>query len=313
MLRFYAALCGGREVQLTTVHSAVIDCAVDIPAASARLFLPYDAQLRRDACGLLAKDGDRTVFWGDIDSIISETDSGGASMKLYARSVAARLLDNEAEPLDYRNPSAALIYRRHAQPFGLRCADPDRSYLPERMQIQKGMSHWQVLDCFCRAKYRCAPHVSADGTLYLKGLPRVGTAVFDNSGSGIPYHSLSESLNRYRLLSDVRVKTGATGGYGSAVVNPNPACRRLTRRRYVDVSSGSRSMDTVQQMLDSGNHAGYVLSLTCGGCQLHLTGSSAVVRDNLLGETNGLIVSGVKYKADSSGAFSEITFEKEKF
>lgn len=313
MLSYYAVMQDGSEVELTAVRSAVIDCDVDVPAASARLLLSYDARLRNNARVLTAKDGADTVFCGDIDSIVSETDSRGAIMKLSARSAASRLLDNEAEPLDYRDPSAELICRRHAKPFGLIVADGDRSYLPERMRIQKGMSHWQVLECFCRAKYNSAPHVSADGTLYLKGLPPGDTAVFDNSGAGIPYHSLKESRNLYRLLSDIRIKTKATGGYSSVSVNPNPGCGGIVRRRYVDVSADNRSMDTVRQMLDASNRRGYLLSLSCGGCCTHLVGSSAEVRDTVLGVISDLTVSGVRYKANSGGEFSEITFKKEKF
>lgn len=311
MLSYYAVLSDQTERQLKEVTAAVIDCDVDIPADSARLMLPCDGQLSRSARGLIIRDGDNMVFRGDIDSIVSEEVGGKASMKLSARSLAARLLDNEAEPLDYRKPSAEFILRRHAEPFGISAGEQDRSALGDRLRIVKGMSHWQVIEWFCHMKYHSSPCVTPDGVLYLKGLPKGGTAVFGNGA--IPYTGLKESRNRHRLISEIRLKTDKNSGYRSKIANGNPECAGTVRRRYVDVSADNRSMDTVRRMLDVSNRGSYVLSVTCPGCRTELLGYGAEVASGTLGRLEKLRITGVKYTSDSSGERSVISFEKEEF
>ena len=67
----------------------------------------------KHATHIIAEENGEVVFLGEIDSIVSERSATAQTMKISARSLAALLLDNEAEPLDYNSPSPQLIFRRH--------------------------------------------------------------------------------------------------------------------------------------------------------------------------------------------------------
>ena len=165
---------------------------------------------------------------------------------------------------------------------------------------------------FCLNRYLSEPRVTADGRVWLHGFEQPGVAVFADNGSGIPYHSLHESLQRHRLLSEVRLKFSQTNTYGSSVKNANPDAEGITRVRYVNAAEDKTTVSTAEKMLENSNRDSYALRLCSVGCRSGLLGQSARVRDSALGELNGLFVARVRYTADGSGEKSEITLKKER-
>ena len=312
MLRFEITEKGGRTYALNGVLTVALDCDCAVPADSLTVTCPYNSRLRLHADRIAAFDGDKPVFSGQLDNITAVKRGAGLILRLNARSLAAALLDNEAEPLTYRNPTASLIERRHLQPFGLRLAESDTIPYYDIFRIKKGMSHWQVLRGFCLNRYLSEPRVTADGRVWLHGFEQPGVAVFADNGSGIPYHSLHESLQRHRLLSEVRLKFSQTNTYGSSVKNANPDAEGITRVRYVNAAEDKTTVSTAEKMLENSNRDSYALRLCSVGCRSGLLGQSARVRDSALGELNGLFVTRVRYTADGSGEKSEITLKKEK-
>ena len=92
---------------------------LNVPADSLELLFPYSERLDRDISGVRVLLDGKTVFNGRPDELIRQRPSGGVTLKLTARSLAALLLDNEAEPLCYHEPSAAFIAEKHLIPFGI--------------------------------------------------------------------------------------------------------------------------------------------------------------------------------------------------
>ena len=113
-----------REV-LPHVLSVKLDCQLDVPADSLTLTLPF-AKKYREAVLAAAWEGDILRFYGPVDEVITVSQSGKHILRLYARSLAAFLLDNEAEPLTYANPSNKLMAERHLLPFGVTEYDNER-------------------------------------------------------------------------------------------------------------------------------------------------------------------------------------------
>ena len=311
MLSFSYGLSDGSERPLHAVTEAVHECSLDVPADSLRVCVKYDCGVRAHARSLIMRDGCDIIFRGGIDRIVLTNGSGGSVLRLYARSAAGLLLDNEAEPLVYTNPSAELIARRYLQPFGIRAEGTAKGVLYGHFRIDKGMSQWQALERFCRAMYGKSPRISGDGTAYLDGLPRGETVTFGEGG--IPCYSLEERQNPCRLLSKVWLKLSPKDGYISALNNPNAACGGIRRERYVDATAQNRSIDTAQKMIDNSNAASYSVILRCGGCQAPLLGRAAQVLQSEIGTLDGLLITGVKTRLDRSGAISAITLEKEKY
>ena len=97
----------------------------------------------------IIKDGE-VFFRGLIDEQEVAIDSGGVSLQVCARSLAALLLDNEAIPQTYYVPSAKLIYQRHAQPYGFPAFSGRDKAFSAKLQIDKGTSEWEVIESFCR-------------------------------------------------------------------------------------------------------------------------------------------------------------------
>ena len=313
MLRFTVTDIGGSERELGKVIKATLDSDMGVPADSLSVTCVYDDRLRLEADHIRAYDGDKLVFAGQLDNIITLKRGKGVVIMLNARSLAASLLDNEAEPLTYLNPTAVLIESRHLEPFGIKLENRDIVPYYNQMKIDKGMSHWQVLQSFCRNRYQCEPRITGDGRAILNGEASEETVTFSDSGAGTVYYELRESRLRCRLLSEVRLKFKQTNTYSSVIKNRNPESERLRRIRYVNAASDKSTPATAEKMLDNSNKSSYALKLSCAGCHVGLTGLKAVAEDSVLGKIEGLRVERVKYSADKSGERSEITLRKESF
>ena len=135
---------------LEKVITISYDCDLSVPADSLTITCPYDGDIGKNADIIYAYDEDRLVFAGQVDSVVAVKRAKGVILKLSARSPAGKLLDNEAEPVTYLNPTASLIENRHLRPFGIKLSEKD--YVPYygMLKIDKGMSHWRVLQRFCR-------------------------------------------------------------------------------------------------------------------------------------------------------------------
>ena len=308
MLTFYISYTGGERERAENVFSAMLDCDLDVPADNLTLVVPFSDRIRREAVFITAEDGGKIIFCGDIDEITCVRRVGTSAVRLRARSLAARLLDNEATPLDYNIPSSKFMEEKFLKPFGLSAADADNCILHDRLRVDKGMSQWQVLRAFCKKQYGTEPRVSGE-TVYFRGLPGEGIAVFGDGGIGC--YDITERLKRYKLITEVRVRMKKTSAYDSYVKNGDPRCAGLKRVRCVDATSDNKSLDTALKMISDGNRKSYALTLKCVGLHAGLLGKKAVVRDSLLGETSNLIVKSVRCTLGSSGEHSELILEKE--
>lgn len=303
----------GRETPLDRLLTAELDCDLTVPADSLTVSCPFDSRLRQSVTALRLYDGGKMIFTGQADSVVTVKQDKGVILRISARSPAALLLDNEAEPVTYFDPADSLMESRHLRPFGVRLASRDPVPYYDMLKIDKGMSHWRVLQRFCRCRYHTEPRVSGDGTAYLNGGYAHGSVTFSDCGNGIAYTSLKENCRRHRLLSEIRLKFQQDDSYHSVIKNPNPEARLVTRVRYVNAAADKTTLDTADKMFEDSNRDSYALTLRCAGCLASLTGSRAVVRDSVLGTLRNLLVRRVRCTADGSGESSEITLEKENF
>lgn len=304
MLRFVMTAADGQSVTLGGVLSARLEMGLDVPADSLTVTIPFDRRLRTGFDRLSAYDGDDLVFTGQPDETDYRRESGKSVLRVTARSLAALLLDNEAEPLTYSNPSARMMMNRHLTPFGIDCEDDERHPLYDTLQITKGMSHWQVLERYCRRRYGAAPRIFGTRA-YLKGFAPDGEVVFGDGGVG--YVALRELRRPCKVISEVRVMIDEAQGYGARVVNHDESADGVTRVRYVNALNRTRSLDTAEQMIANGNRAARQMKLRCPGAHVILPGTAAVVRDRELGELRGLSVGGLQYVLGENGEYTDVT------
>ena len=313
MLSYRIVFDDGEAQALDNVLTCVLDVDTDVPADSLTLTCTFDERIRAHADKIEAYCADKLVFSGQLDNISCVKRGMGVILKLDARSRAAALLDNEAEPQTYRNPTMGLIERRHLAPFGLRFDSKDDVPYSGMLAVGKGMTHWQVLRGFFLNRFQRLPRVNPDGTVCLPRQSLEEPEVFSDTGEGTVYFWLKEARRRHRLLSEVRLKFRQKNTYRASLKNTNPAAKSISRVRFVNAAADNATVSTAEKMLENSNRDSYVVTLRCIGCHAEMSGKSAVLRDSRLGETNGLTVAKVRVTTDRKGEISEITLKKERF
>ena len=307
MLRFEFTYNDKTSEERKDVLAASLDCELDVPADSLVLACPFDPKLR-ETDRVRAFDGDNIVFEGQADEITNEIKPRGMITRLSLRSLAAGLLDNEAEPVMYINPSAEMIFTKHLKPYGIKSYKAGEPQLRGTLRIGKGMTHWQVYENFCRNAFGAVPKIDSEGTAWFGGVKKPGLICFGNDGLG--YFSVKEKLKRCKLISAVRVKLNDTARYTGVIKNELPEAENIERVRLVDAVADKSSIETADKIIAHGNRESYILELECAGCCSDLLGREAKLDDNFLGVIEGLIVSRVKFIADSKGERSYIELRK---
>lgn len=289
--------------------TAVMNNDLYVPADDLTVAFPYDKEIIKNADYLTAyKDGE-LVFTGQIDEIINIKSSASVITSVTARSLAAMLLDNEAEPLTYINPAPEFIYNKHLKPFNIKAGALDSIPFYGNFKIDKGMTHWQVLKSFCKNRFDSLPRITGGGEVLFEGCSDEEAVKFGTDGIG--YYSLRENNKRCELISEVRIKLDEYGGYTGTVTNENEDCRHIERVRYVNTAADTSTIETADAVIEQSNIDSYMLTLECKGCMTDKIGKRAEVNDEALGELDGLRVSGTKYVIDSSGEHTAVYLRRE--
>lgn len=311
MLRFLITYSDKTEKYLDNVLTVILNADVEVPADDLTITIPYDEKISENADYITAFLDEKTVFKGQIDEIIGIKSTDGAITKITARSPSAFLLDNEAEPLTYINPSADFIFSRHLKPFGLTKYDADDIPFFGTLKIDKGMTHWQVFRNFCINRYGAEPRITGEGKAYFKGTESGETIFFGKNG--IEYTAIRESKRRFKLISEVRLKLTESGTYGGSIKNENPDCKGIERVRYVNATADKTTIQTADNIIRKSNSDSYSIALECVGCLIESIGRSAVLDDDMFGRIENLTVRKIRYSVGSDGEKTTVTLGKERF
>lgn len=311
MLKFLITYSDKTENYLDNVLTVILNADVEVPADDLTITIPYDEKISENADYITVFLDEKTVFKGQIDEIIGIKSTDGAITKITARSPSAFLLDNEAEPLTYINPSADFIFSRHLKPFGLTEYNADDVPFFGTLKIDKGMTHWQVFRNFCINRYGAEPRITGEGKAYFKGFESGGTIFFGKSG--VEYTSIRESKRRFKLISEVRLKLTESGTYGGNIKNENPDCDGIERVRYVNATADKTTIQTADNIIRKSNSDSYSIALECVGCLIESIGRSAVLDDEMFGRIENLTVRKIRYSVGTDGEKTTVTLGKERF
>lgn len=306
MLTFTATDTEGRKILLPAVLSATVHMDEEVPADD--LYAVFPDISCAELCGISVYDGDRVAFRGVVDEEEHIVSPSGRYLRISARSMAAHLLDNEALPRGYDHPGARMIYERHAKEYGIAAGDLDDATCFGELNIVKGMSQWSVIKAFCGACYSSTPRVSADGTLYLKGIPRRDRVIFGERG--IAYTELTDSIRRCEEISRVNVKIGAEDGYTCPVENSDALRRGIRRERYLNAMLNGKAVRGADVMLEKSRERARVLTLKCPGRYLELLGADAAVEGGSSELKEGLCVSAATFHTDSKGEVTTVKLRR---
>lgn len=288
----------GEEVDLGTPASLVLNIEASVAADSVVFYLPY-----RDDLPLIARvsllDGDKLIFSGICDTQTLIVDTGGSYIQLCARSYAALLIDNEAHPCTYTNPTPQVIFDNHLKPFGISSFNYEGAVRKGALTVKKGMSHWQVLNDFCRCFLNKSPRVTVEKQVIMEGIPQ-GEALAFGLG-GIPYTQLSLERNFCERLSEVYVKAKeADEGYHMVFRDNDAISRGIVRRRYLNCGDSMNPVfpEEAQKMLDRAKASEVCAMLCVPGKYVNILGQAAVIIGHDVGSIK---VSKIKYTLSSSG------------
>lgn len=308
MLSYFFTDKNGKKFEIKNVLTAEISADVDVPADELVLVMPYDEKFR-NADMFEVYDDEALVFVGQADEIVSIVRTDGAIVRLSARSLAGKLLDNEAEPVTYTNPAANFIFERHLKPFGIAGYDGDEHAFMGKIKIEKGMTEWQVLEKFCSGRYGKSPRITGAGFALMCGTYG-GAEPIVFGKNGINYTSLREYIKPCKVISQVKLRTEEYGGYKSVISNKCVA-DRIKRVRYVNAFLDSNAVKTADRMIENGNRQSFEIMLQCAECLCGVVGRRAVVDDSLIGKREGLVVKSIKYSLGKNGESTTVVLGKE--
>lgn len=306
MLRCVLRDINGRKIAVPELLSLKVDIDEGVPADS--LYATFAYAPTEQLTEIALYEEDVPLFIGVIDEEEHERNEQGEYLKISARSLAAHLLDNEAEPCAYDHPSLSLIYERYVKPFGIKMEDRADAVFFGEQSVMKGYSCWRVLKNFCTACYSAVPRISSVGVLYPEGILNDGEIVF--GGDGVRYTQISEVKKRCEEISTVYVKASNAGNYTLPIDNLSANARGIRRVRYLNAMLTESPLRCADAMIRNGDKKSYEVHLSCPSCLLGKEGYRAVVSDTLLGEKEDMYISAVHYRMTSDGEYSNVILKR---
>lgn len=294
-MNFEARTALGAAVTLCAPLSLCINREEDVPADDMTAVFAYTESLP-ELSEITVTDGDEIVFHGIVDEQSLFCSGDETVIKISARSIAALLLDNEAQPQSYDRPGADDIFRRHILPFGITQYCCDKKERPARFEIYKGMSQWQALSLFCRSCLDSVPAVTPEGCVLMCGYEKEEEPLFFGGRGGLLFTEASVKIKRCKRLSCVFVKTSADRGYDMNIEDREAADRGIKRERFLNASNPiSTPVSRADTMLENGRKQSFEITLTCPGRMTAVLGRN--VQAQVCGEKyRNLYVSGLQYK-----------------
>ncbi len=270
-------------------------------AQSLKVVLAVDGELS-EMQGVTVWRDNEMLFEGWVDTQTETLTAKGRTVMIRARSREAVLLDNEAMPQVYCMPSMPLLMKRHFEPLGFGTFRGSDCAMNGELNIVKGMSEWAVLRTFCQRFLGVEPRMDKNGVIDVTGI-RNDDEVWISSDKCF---SITRTRSRKNVISDIRARTYASGGY-EMVLNSKVADRlNIRRTRYVNVvGSENKSIAATEKLLEKADNSYEKIRVEYGG---YVNGGIGVelVLD---GKKNGRLISEIRYSLNENGEKTTLTAE----
>lgn len=259
-------------------------------------------------------DKSRIILNGLIDEQIVSVNDKGIILTVVARSTASLLLDNEAKPQIYNSFNSELLYKRHLKPYGYIGFNntEDRRYIGI-FEVGKGVSEWQVIEKFCKEFMIRAPRIKPNNTVdFLNEYKDSGITFSNKDNTGLFYSSIEENYKRYKLISEVFVRSFKDGNYDNRIKDNVSINRGIIRKRYINAVGDNKSpIFRGTELIKNANYESFELKITYpGGIPIELF-DKVTVDDEIIGTISNLIAVSISYTLDKTGEKCKITFRKE--
>lgn len=309
MLKFIFTDVDKNEVVFENPIKLSLNMDENVPADDMSVLFLYREVC--ELCDVRVFCDDEVVFTGVVDEQQHLMSAGGEFLKITARSLAAKLLDNESVPISYNHPSTSTVLKNHVSPFSIK-SEPHERTSYSTQTVKKGYTNWQAVEDFSKNAYGTTPRVNVLGELVFEKTDDSGCVVFspfDEKGA-VRYLSFVSCIKRCEELSKVKIKAVNCGGYTSVVENKDAINRHIQRERYLNSVLTQTPVQYAQQMIDNAKQKAYYITLKCSGPVLSVFLKNAKVKlfDNK--EMNNLYVSSISYNLSKNDDSTTITLKR---
>lgn len=297
----------GNRMELPKPISMELSMAVDTPAHALSLKVPCIAVGELTDIDVYIEN--QLVFSGVVDEQITLY-SGGYTLKIYARSYSALLIDNEAIPSNYHTPSLADIFSKHASPYGIKGFLGDNGVCSCDFTVKKGVSEWEVIDSFCKSVLKINPTITKDGFLDARTNKSNQHYSFSNTKQGaIKFCNAKVKHQRYGVVSQVVYKLSSNSDYIYSSPNDSAIARGIHRRRLLNLSSNAPEFNEykIKSVIQKSKSDSIEIELTIPDICLSDLYCSADFEDELLGSFSELCVKETAFSLTNSGVYTRIT------
>ena len=171
------------------------------------LWEPVGEDPLAEAVTFTAVENGETVFTGVVDECERGWNGAGGFLTISGRSMAARLLDNEALGMEYQVATWADILRDHVSPYGIQALPGASLPAVPGFVVEAGSSEWQVVYEFCRYYGGITPRFDRLGRLTAAPWPQ-GERLCIGANGAVAALTLRDQ--RYGVLSQVLVRDRTT-------------------------------------------------------------------------------------------------------
>jgi hypothetical protein len=301
----------GRET-LAGLKSLCVTESVASPAISLRAGLVSGGFSRSNApySQITAYVGARAVFEGAVDLKRDRLSAGGAVTELEARSRAALLLDNQAQPCQLQQARLDAVFDRFIAPYGFKLDLPAALPALALYTVHAGTSEWDAFAGFVRRVYGVTPYVT-EGLVRVRRRDIAARPLrISNAGGDAAFTCLTREFIPYNIISSIYLRD-SEGVYSTAVRNPAAAGYGVTRRRFVIPPTeymDNRGLDANARIARSMFSAEVIVAELPGEHRGALLGRDVTVQADKL-TLNNLMIAEKELTVDSAGAVTRLTLQ----
>ncbi|UZT82431.1 hypothetical protein [Caproicibacterium sp. BJN0003] len=281
----------GQHWRLPQPVSIQIDWEEDSPAASFKGTFPMGNEKLFGGKIQVTNDSGKTVFIGMLDEIRTFL-GNSAELFLQARSPIGILLDSEAMPITYPNPSLQILFSACAKPYGFHLSEEENEFMKTPYSVEKGKSEWQALNGFCK-KFLGKP-LFADGWTLSMERSKCPTLILGDNGK-----TILEEIQRQSIYQRVSAVYGKEqNNWKLAEEDTETKSMGILRRRFsVDPQA------TLQKALKKEE----TMQVLCAGAV-----AAHPLQSVWLHGKSDWVVSAVRYCLNGQGESTRLTLRKEK-
>ena len=302
MLRYVLTDVNGQATSFFKPVSMNIVTSLDAPADSfkASFYVSGEIPVINSAA---VYNGEKLIFFGYADEQRETKTDKGCLLEIRARSLAALLLDNEAMPCTYCLMNMELLFERHFKPLGFKGYIGTSEALDKRLIIKKGMNEWDVLENFCRLKYKSRPFVTNDGYIDT-GEAEDRDTVFLGGNKRI-----SRIFRRSAVISDIYTRLEPGGDYIMHTQNTSALSKGIIRKRCFNAADKNRKSNMLpEEMINESNRKAEVYIIETDNIAECSRGDRLIIPEI----TKNLVASEIHFILGSKGEKTIICAEGEK-